>query len=77
VAWPVKGLDDLPGPLTFQYKVSGGKVIGEGEEVKWDLTGVPPGVYTASVDVTSNGEVFTATRELEVLPSTAVAGRSE
>ncbi len=33
-------------PITFMYKVSGGKIIGNGAEVTWDLTEVESGTYT-------------------------------
>ncbi|MEZ5424767.1 MAG: hypothetical protein R2747_00760 [Pyrinomonadaceae bacterium] len=38
--------------LTYIYKVSGGKIVGSGKEVVWDLWGVKPGTYniTAGVD---------------------------
>lgn len=32
--------------LTYFYKVSGGKIIGQGANVVWDLTGVKAGTYT-------------------------------
>lgn len=38
-------------PLTYQYKVSGGKIIGQGEEVLWDLKGVRPGTYTMTATI--------------------------
>jgi hypothetical protein len=39
-------------PLTYNYTVSGGKIIGYGEKVVWDLSGVKPGTFqiTAAVD---------------------------
>lgn len=37
--------------LTFMYKVSGGKIIGSGAKVVWDLTGVNPGAYTITAGV--------------------------
>jgi hypothetical protein len=38
--------------LTYNYTVSGGKIIGKGAKVQWDLSGVKPGTYsiTAAVD---------------------------
>jgi hypothetical protein len=38
---------------TFTWKVSGGRLgnNGEGKAVTWDLTGVPHGVYTATVEM--------------------------
>ena len=38
-------------PLTYQYKVSGGKIIGQGEEVLWNLKGVRPGTYTITAAI--------------------------
>jgi hypothetical protein len=32
--------------LTYNYEVSGGKIIGTGAKIVWDLTGVKPGTYT-------------------------------
>jgi len=38
--------------LVYNYTVSGGRVVGNGALVTWDLSGVKPGIYTitASVD---------------------------
>jgi len=38
--------------LTYQYTVSGGKIVGTGAKVQWDLSDVSPGTYmiTAGVD---------------------------
>lgn len=32
--------------LTYNYTVSGGRIVGSGANVNWDLTGVQPGTYT-------------------------------
>lgn len=32
--------------LTYNYTVSGGRIVGSGANVSWDLTGVRPGTYT-------------------------------
>jgi hypothetical protein len=37
--------------LLYSYTVTGGRITGEGANVSWDLNGVGPGTYTASVDV--------------------------
>jgi hypothetical protein len=37
--------------LLYTYTVTGGRVSGEGANVSWDLSGVAPGTYTASVEV--------------------------
>jgi hypothetical protein len=38
-------------PLTYQYTVSGGQIIGQGEKVVWDLKSVRPGKYTISAAI--------------------------
>jgi len=37
--------------LIYNYKVSGGKIVGQGANVVWDLTGVKPGTYTITAGV--------------------------
>lgn len=39
------------GGLRYRYVTNGGKIVGDGADVMWDLTGVQPGAYTASVEV--------------------------
>ncbi len=36
---------------SYRYNVSGGKILGEGREVIWDLSGVAPGNYRIMVEV--------------------------
>ena len=45
-------LDPENDVLTYNYKVSGGRIIGTGAKVVWDLAGLAPGIYTilAGVD---------------------------
>ncbi|MDX6442997.1 MAG: hypothetical protein QOH71_71 [Blastocatellia bacterium] len=40
--------------LVYAYTVSGGRVVGEGSKVTWDLNEVWPGTYTATVEVHDN-----------------------
>lgn len=35
----------------YNYTVSGGRIIGEGGKVSWDLTGAQPGTYQISIDI--------------------------
>ncbi len=35
----------------YAYTVTGGRVVGEGSQVTWDLSGVWPGFHTATVEV--------------------------
>lgn len=37
--------------LLFNYTLTGGKIVGHGSEVKWDLSGVKPGTYTITAGV--------------------------
>ncbi|MFN2491998.1 MAG: PKD domain-containing protein [Pyrinomonadaceae bacterium] len=37
--------------LLYTWSVTGGRLSGEGRTVTWDLSGVQPGTYTASVEV--------------------------
>ena len=38
-------------PLTYQYTVSGGKIVGQGAKVVWDLSGLAVGTYTITAAV--------------------------
>ena len=38
----------------YAYTVAGGRVVGEGSNVTWDLSGAWPGFYTATVEVQDN-----------------------
>ena len=37
--------------LLYTYTTTGGRITGEGANVTWDLSGMAPGTYTASVEV--------------------------
>lgn len=37
--------------LVYNYTVSGGRIVGQGANVSWDLTGVAPGTYTITSGV--------------------------
>lgn len=37
--------------LVYGYTVSGGKIVGSGKQVTWDLTDVQPGIYTITAGV--------------------------
>ena len=46
--------------LLYTYTVTGGRITGEGPNVSWDLSGVGPGTYTASVEVDDGCGCITA-----------------
>ncbi|MGH9958926.1 MAG: PKD domain-containing protein, partial [Pyrinomonadaceae bacterium] len=53
--------------LLYTWSVTGGKLSGEGRTVTWDLSGVNPGTYTASVEVNDgNQHVVPATTTVTV-----------
>jgi hypothetical protein len=54
---------DVP---TFNYTVSGGKIIGRGAKVVWDLSGVKPGTYTITAGADDGCGVCGATITMEV-----------
>ncbi|MGA9994047.1 MAG: hypothetical protein WBP93_01475, partial [Pyrinomonadaceae bacterium] len=43
--------DPTPSSLNYKYTVTGGHIVGSGANVTWDLAGVTPGNYTATVEV--------------------------
>lgn len=75
------------GKLIYRYGVTGGKVIGEGGNVQWDLSNVPEGKYLITTLVESDKGYFTTqSKEVEIVkckcgavPSvqTSIAGSSK
>jgi len=61
-------------PLRYTWTVSGGRLVGDGANPTWDLSGVGPGIYTAQVDVASSPDpdctafATTAVRVVECPP---------
>jgi predicted metalloprotease with PDZ domain len=52
--------------LLYNYTVSGGKIIGTGQKVIWDLSGVRPGTYMITVGVDDGCGFCGATKTMEV-----------
>lgn len=54
--------------LTYNYTVSGGRIVGQGANVTWDLTGVRAGTYTITTGVDDGCGICgqTQTRTIEV-----------
>lgn len=53
--------------LTYQYVVTGGKIIGNGNRVIWDLTDVQPGSYTITAGSDDSCGICGKTQSREVL----------
>jgi hypothetical protein len=49
----VGNLDKI-GDVSYQYKVSGGNILGQGESVIWDLSEARPGTYTISATINND-----------------------
>jgi hypothetical protein len=58
--------------LTYNYTVSGGRIIGTGANVQWDVTGMAPGTYTVTTGVDDGcgvcGRTDTKTITVEACP---------
>ena len=53
--------------LAYNYKVSGGEIVGRGQSVVWDLSKAKPGVYTITASVDNGfGPLSTITKEVKV-----------
>jgi hypothetical protein len=53
--------------LTYDYKVSAGKIIGQGSSVEWDLSGVSPGTYSITVGVDDGAGIVGATKTKTII----------
>jgi hypothetical protein len=68
----VEAYDRFNDVLTYVYNPSAGKIIGDGPNVMWDLTGVPPGRYTLAAGVNDGCGVcgFTKSESVEIIKET-------
>ena len=64
----VANATDPGSELLFTWSVTAGRLRGEGHRVTWDLSGVPLGTYTATVEVNA-GNQLTATAATAVAVS--------
>ena len=59
--------------MNYDYKISGGKIVGQGANVVWNLTGVQPGTYTITAGVDDgagiNGQTKTQTVVVRQCPN--------
>ena len=53
-------------PILYQYTVSGGRIVGQGENVIWDLKNSRPGEYTITVAIDSGRGFNTETKTEKV-----------
>lgn len=54
--------------LKYQYSVSGGRIVGKGSKINWDLDKLPPGLYTVRVDVRGKSLRKTFIKEIRLNP---------
>jgi PKD repeat protein len=63
----------LTDPKKFEkrlnYEISGGKINGKGTSITWEMTGVKPGTYTITANVTSKKgkSIASATKTITVM----------
>jgi len=50
----VSGTKSENNSLRYNYTVPGGRIVGEGAKVSWDLKGAQPGTYQIKIDVIDN-----------------------
>lgn len=50
----ISGIKSENNSQRYNYTVSGGRIVGEGEKVGWDLKGAAPGTYQIKIDVIDN-----------------------
>lgn len=43
-----------PAVLRYNWRASGGRLVGDGPNATWDLSGAPPGTYQATIEVDNN-----------------------
>lgn len=72
VSVSTKASDPENDVLTYNYTVSGGRVIGQGANVQWDMSGAQPGTYTITTGVDDGcgvcGKTNTQTIKVEACP---------
>jgi hypothetical protein len=52
--------------ITYDYKITGGRIIGTGPKVKWDLADAQPGTYTITAGVDDGCGICGATKTLTI-----------
>jgi hypothetical protein len=66
VAISTTAVDPENATLTYSYTVSGGRVVGQGANVNWDLSGVRAGSYTITAAV-DDGCGFCGTKQTQTI----------
>lgn len=54
-------------PLSYEYAVSGGKIIGQGDKVVWSLEGIRPGTYTITASIKGKSKISAETKTLSAV----------
>jgi hypothetical protein len=60
------GINPLERKNIYKYKVTGGRVLGGGKDVRWDLTNTRPGTYQMTVSVSDGKNTREATETITV-----------
>lgn len=62
----VSAFDPDNDELTYTWEVTGGRIVGSGRSVKWELAGVEVGTYTATVTVSDGRNKATASTTVTI-----------
>jgi photosystem II stability/assembly factor-like uncharacterized protein len=46
------------GEMKYVYTVTGGRIVGDGPTVQWDLTDLKPGIYTITAGISQPSKIF-------------------
>ncbi len=60
--------------LRFHWRVTGGRVVGRGREVSWNLSAVAPDLYTATVRLSGAGQLIECALDVIVSPKLETRG---
>ncbi len=64
-------------PLTYNYEISGGKIIGNGAKVFWDLAGVEPGTYTITAGANDGSGINSTKTQTVVVEECTDCGKEK
>lgn len=68
--------DDENGMLKYEYAITGGKIVGEGKQIVWDLSDTKPGTYKITAGVNDGcgicGRTITKTVIIKECPDCSV-----
>lgn len=77
VSVTIDGVSEKVKNSDYKYTVSGGQIVGEGNNVQWNLFGVRPGTYAIKLEVPEKGKIKTANQSITVVDEMSNCGLVE